>query len=217
MSVITPARLLKRGRGTQKGDTLIEVLFAFAVLSLIIIGALSIMNQGTLASQRSLETTLVREEIDGQATTLRFLHDAYVAKYQSGAVYAPNTPANEWATMVSKLSATSLTPFSGVTSCPTPPPGSFILDPVKAHFVGIDTLLKRSTSFAQLVYDPTGTIFIESDGVWIEAIKSPNTETDPNKQNVTYIDFHINACWDAPGNGPPMTIGTIVRLYEPLN
>lgn len=217
MPVIRSARFLKRGNGVQKGDTLIEVLFAFAVLSLVIIGALSIMNQGTLASQRSLETTLVREEIDGQATTLRFLHDAYVAAYHPGAVYAPNTPANEWATMVSKLSATTATSFGGVTSCPTPPSGSFILDPVNAHFVGIDTALKPSTTFAQLVYDSTGTIFKESDGVWIEAVTSPNTETDPNKQNVTYIDFHINACWDAPGNGPPMTIGTIVRLYEPLN
>lgn len=52
----------------QRGDTLIEVLFAFSILSLVIVGAMTIMNQGTLASQRSLETTLVREEIDSQAT-----------------------------------------------------------------------------------------------------------------------------------------------------
>lgn len=199
----------------QRGDTLIEVLFAFAVLSLVIIGALTIMNQGTLASQRSLETTLVREEIDGQATTLRFLHDAYVAKFQPNATYAVNTPAYEWATMVSKLSATSSTSFGGVTSCPTPPSGSFILDPVTAKYQGVNTKLAPAKTFAQLVYNSSN-VFTESDGVWIEGIKSSDVQTDPNKQNVTYIDFHINACWDAPGNGPPMTIGTIVRLYEPL-
>ena len=38
-------------RTLQSGDTLIEVLFAFAVLSLVIVGALSIMNQGAVSSQ----------------------------------------------------------------------------------------------------------------------------------------------------------------------
>jgi type II secretory pathway pseudopilin PulG len=199
----------------QKGDTLIEVLFAFAVLSLVIVGALAIMNQGTLASQRSLETTLVKEEINGQATTLRFLHDAYVAKFQPNTTYAINTPAGQWATMASKLSATSSTSFGGLTTCPTPPPGSFILDPTTATYQGVDAKLAPSKTFAQLVYNASN-VLTESDGVWIEGIRSTAVQVDPNKQNVTYIDFHINACWDAPGNGPPMTIGTIVRLYEPL-
>ena len=92
MSVVTMRSNAQR-KNLQRGDTLIEVLFAFAVLSLVIIGALTVMNQGTLASQRSLETTLVREEIDGQATTLRFLHDAYVAKYQPNITYPANSPA----------------------------------------------------------------------------------------------------------------------------
>jgi type II secretory pathway pseudopilin PulG len=208
--------MFKTSRVSEKGDTLIEVLFAFAVLSLVIVGALTLMNQGTLASQRSLEITLVREEIDGQATTLRFLHDAYVAQFQPNETYAANTPAGQWATMVSQLSATSSTSFGGVTSCPTPPSGSFVLDPVTATYQGVGAKLAPSTTFAQLVYNSSN-VLTASDGVWVEGIKSTDVQTDPNKQNVTYIDFHINACWDAPGSGPPMTIGTIVRLYEPLN
>jgi len=200
----------------QRGDTLIEVLFAFAVLSLVVIGALAIMNQGTLASQRSLETTLVRQEIDGQATTLRFLHDAYVAKFQPGTTYAANTPAGQWVAMTSNLMATSTTSFGGLTSCPNPPSGSFILDPTTARYQGANARLAQSTTFAQLVYNSSN-VFTQSEGIWIEGVRSTETQTDANKQNVTYIDFHIKACWDAPGNGPPMTIGTIVRLYEPIN
>mgnify|MGYP007031190970 CR=1 FL=1 len=90
-------RVERSRKGFRPGDTLIEVLFAFSVLSLIIIGSLSIMNQGTLAAQRSLEITLVRDQIDAQATTLRFLHDAYVAAYQPNLTYDPATPAGQWA------------------------------------------------------------------------------------------------------------------------
>jgi hypothetical protein len=194
---------------------LIEVLFAFSVLSLIIIGALSIMNQGSIASQRSLETTLVRQEIDGQATTLRFLHDAYVAVYRPDTTYDPTTPAGKWQALSDDLSATTPTSLTGLTECPaTPPSGSFILDPTTAAYSGLNTRMVRSQTFAQLTYTSTG-VFRQAEGIWIEGILPSGNETDPNKQNVRYIDFHINACWDSPGQGPPMTIGTIVRLYEP--
>lgn len=211
MPIKTPTRRLR-----QAGDTLIEVLFAFSVLSLVIIGALSIMNQGTIASQRSLETTLVREEIDGQATTLRFLHDAYIAQFHPGAVPTDGTPAKEWYTMVSNLTATTPSTVGGTATCPTPPSGSFVLDPVTAKYQGVDAKLAQAQTFAQLAYNTSG-VFTESDGIWIEGILSTKVQTDVNQQNVSYIDFHINACWAGPGQGPVMTIGTIVRLYEPLN
>ena len=201
----------------QRGDTLIEVLFAFSILSLVIVGAMTIMNQGTLASQRSLETTLVREEIDSQATTLRFLHDAYVAAYQSHGSYDPATPAGQWKLMTDDLSATSASAFdTGSTTCQSAPGGSFILNGAQAKYIkGTSVVLKPATTYAQLKYDPTSNELIDSEGIWIEGIKSAVNPGDPNAQNAQYIDFHIRACWDNPGPGPVMTIGTIVRLYEP--
>ena len=198
----------------EAGDTLIEVLFAFAVLSLVIIGALSIMNQGSIASQRSLETTLVKEEINGQVSALNFLHDAYIAAYQPGADFDVNTAAGQWQKMVSSLSSTTPSTYGGGSTCPTTQPeGSFVLDPVTATY---QTNLQQAQTFAQLGYNGSN-VFTESDGVWVEGIKSTTIETDVNKKNVTYIDFHVNACWPGPGSGPVMTIGTIVRLYEPVN
>jgi type II secretory pathway pseudopilin PulG len=202
-------------RTAQAGDTLIEVLFAFAVLSLVIVGALSIMNQGAVSSQRALETTLVREEIDSQATTLRFLHDAYVSKFQSNGSYVVNTPAGQWVQMAAAITATTSSTFGNITTCPAAPSKSFILDPSNATFVSDTTKLVKATTYAQIQYAVSGQLQ-QSQGIWIEAVRSV-AETDPNKKNTRYIDFHINACWDGPGQGIPMTIGTIVRLYEPQN
>ena len=49
----------------QRGDTIIEVLLAVTVFSLVAIGAMMVMNQGTNSAQRSLEVTLVKQQIEG--------------------------------------------------------------------------------------------------------------------------------------------------------
>jgi len=201
------------GRVHQRGDTLIEVLFAFTVFSLVVVSAISIMNQGTVAAQRALETTLVRSEIDAQATTLRFLHDAYVAKFQPGIAYDPATPAGQWVAMVATTRAQASS-FAGAATCPGAPSGSFILNTATAQFVGTNTKLQKATGIAKVTYDTASNGLIDSQGIWIEAIRSVAV-ADVNKQNTRYIDFHILGCWDSPGHGAPMTLGTIVRLYEP--
>ena len=204
-------------RRLQRGDTLIEVLFAFSILSLVIIGAMTIMNQGTIASQRSLETTLVRQQVDAQATTLRFLHDAYVAHFKTNGTYDAATPAGQWALMSLGISATGVSSFTNLSSCPSPPSGSFILDAANAKYVnGGGGQLVPASTFAQVTYDSVSNVLQQSQGIWIEAVRS-QASADVNQKNTRYIDFHIYACWENPGQGPPMTIGTIVRLYEPQN
>lgn len=207
--------MLKRLR-SQAGDTLIEVLFAFSILSLVIVGALMIMNQGAIASQRALETTLVRNEIDSQATAIRFLHDAYVTQFKPNATYDPATPAGQWSLMSQSLGGiTAASSFGTATSCPTPPAGSFIIDPTNAKYIaGSPTVLVHAVTTSMVTYDPVSGLLKQAQGIWVEAIRSP-AEVDVNKKNTRYIDFHIYACWDSPGQGLPMTIGTIVRLYEP--
>lgn len=203
-------------RYIQRGDTLIEVLFAFTILSLVIVGAMTIMNQGTLASQRSLETTLVRQQIDSQATTLRFLHDAYVAAYQTNRTYDIASPAGQWKLMADKLLSTAASSFdTGSQTCPSAPPNAFILNGAQAKYVeGNSVIFKPAATFAQVTYNDTTGELVDSQGIWIEGIRSKAT-SDPNASNARFIDFHIRACWQNPGQGPVMTIGTIVRLYEP--
>ena len=204
----------------QAGDTLIEVLFAVTVFSFVVVSTLGIMNQGTAASQRSLEITLVRQQIDAQAETLRFMHDSYVAVYQSGLTFdvsdGSTSPAEEWYKMsTSGLSATSASPFGGsITVCPQPPEGSFVVDTRNVRFIdGTATTLQPSVTHAQLEYG-NDDAFVASRGLWVEPTPSA-VSSDPNQTKTGYIDFHIRACWEGSGLGTPMTTGTIVRLYEP--
>jgi len=44
----------------SRGDTLIEVLLAVTIFSMLAVGVITVMNQGTHAAQRALEITLVR-------------------------------------------------------------------------------------------------------------------------------------------------------------
>ena len=62
----------------KKGDTLIEVLLAVGIFSMIAISVVAVMSGGTSEAQLALETTLTREEIDAQAEALRYIHDSYI-------------------------------------------------------------------------------------------------------------------------------------------
>lgn len=208
----------------NRGDTLVEVLFATAVFSLVAVGCLSIMNQGTATAQRALEITLVRNEIDAQAEALRFLNSSYISAYQTDPNYSylPNTPAGQWKLLQDKVTTNNVSTFgaSGNT-CPTIPNGSFILNARKALYID-PSVLKPSgaKTFSRVVYDndnpPAAPVdaVTSAEGIWIEAVKVWPDNSN-NQGNVGYIDFHIRACWDSPGQSVPVTLGTIVRLYEP--
>jgi prepilin-type N-terminal cleavage/methylation domain-containing protein len=221
--------MLIRSHLKSRGDTLIEVLFAITIFSLVAVGGLAIMNQGTATSQRALEITLVRQEIDAQAETLRFLNSSYVAAYQNGAscpspappsVILPG-PAAQWQAMqCSIIAAGTVTalPFgAGATCSKKPPDGSFILNTHNATFIPLTTpnMFNLAQTFSQVRYDKSSGQVSSSDGIWIEAVRSPITDDSNHQKNAGYIDFNIRACWDSPGQSVPVTIGTIVRLYEP--
>lgn len=204
----------------ESGDTLIEVLFAIAVFSLVLVSALVLMNQGISASQRALEITLVRQQMDGQSEALRYLHGSYVEAYTPGSAttYPEGTPAEEYRKVIDFVRTagrTSASDFGGDTcTVPADPSKDFVLNPVSATLVtrAMKTnLFLQPTTFAQLTYSPTvSTELDHSYGMWIEGVRS----SSPG-ESAGYIDFHIRACWSAPGSSKPMNLGTIVRLYEP--
>lgn len=209
-------------RKRQNGDTLIEVLFAITVFSLIVVSSLSIMNQGTAASQRSVEITSVRQQIDAQAETVRFLHDSFVEAYKPGITYnvtdATSTPDEEYYKIIEHIKAhprSSPSTFGGGgASCVVPnnTTTDFILDPITASFYTASTkpgVFNTATTYAQLTYTPTNTLD-KSYGIWVEAIRVGTAGSSAG-----YIDFHIRACWSTVGISVPMNLGTIVRLYEP--
>lgn len=65
---------------TKRGDTIIEIMFAFAIFTLIAIITITMMNLGLAASERSLELVTARNELNAQAEALRFIHSSYIAE-----------------------------------------------------------------------------------------------------------------------------------------
>lgn len=206
-------------RSSEKGDTLIEVMFAFAIFALVAIGSLTVMNQGISTAQRSLEITLVRAQMDAQAEAIRYIHQAYVTSYQRGTLPAAGTTAAEWIKMKDK-GATAASKFGEIDAsgvlCPASTPGQhpFI---VNARTAKIRTAPPEMSPeggaslppFSQVLYNDDSSIK-EAYGIWVEAVPS-----GVSSNGTGFVDFHIRACWSAAGTSRPVTLGTIVRLYEP--
>ncbi len=201
-------------RTKNRGDTLIEVLFAMAVFSLVAVGSLSVMNQGTATAQRALEITLVRNEIDAQAEALRFMNTSYISAYNSGTNYTG--AAKEWSDMSVEIKTDTIIQDFGISAnkCPMIPNGSFIVNARKATYIKPTGSGAPGPSkiFSQVNYDNNDD-YLSAEGIWIQAIKV--APSGNNQDNAGYIDFNIRACWDSPGQSVPVTLGTIVRLYEP--
>lgn len=204
----------------SRGDTIIEVMFAVAVFAMIAVGSLSIMNQGVSAAQRSLEVTLVRQQMQAQAEAIRFIHDVYVTGYQQGGA-APSGIASEWKTMTVDNAEATASPFgvAAAATCPaTVPAGSgfhpFILNARTATVWSQTPSMAPASGtlppFSQVMYNTDSSI-AHAYGMWVEAVPSGPQAAGAAR----YVDFHIRACWDSVGTNHPMTLGTIVRLYEP--
>ncbi len=205
--------------GRERGDTIIEVLFAVTVFAMVAVGSLAIMNQGTATAQRALEITLVRQQMDSEAQAIRYIHQAYVASYQKDGT-APSGIAAEWPKMTNKLTGKGAGGASefGATSagtCPTTVPGEkpFLVNARTAMLWSGTPIMTAPTGaslppFSQIIYNDDSSIN-SAYGLWVEAVPSTNVD------GPGFVDFHIRACWDSAGGSAPMTLGTIVRLYEP--
>ncbi len=203
-------------RNSQSGDTIIEVLFAITIFSLVAVGGLSLMNQGTGMAQRALEVGLVRQQMDAQADALRYLNSAYIETFDSGGV-----ATDVWKRVVTDRREEQAQDFDTVSDnkgCHIPE-GNYhpfaldvtklgdALDPDKSSSTLSSLVLMPSTNntvtYAKVERVPQP----EAQGIWIEAVqKTPNSG---------FYDFHITACWLSPGQATPVKLGTIVRLYEP--
>lgn len=231
--------MIRRG---ERGDTIIEVIFAVTVFSLVAVGGITIMNQGAATAQRSLEIGLVREQIDSQADALRYIHSAYIA---NGAIQNVN-PAEKspWERVIAMAydyddtsNILSLGNLASGTECQSPPDGTgkpFAIDASK-----LPTTTNPSSSAPYLLtgqydgsYSDSGTAATKSlfsapatyaktlspavDGVGraaADGIWVQAVKSD-SATPVGYYDFHIMACWSSPGQSVPSTLGTIVRLYN---
>lgn len=194
----------------SRGDTIIEVIFAIVIFSFIAISSLTIMNKGVAIGEKALEISLVRQQINAQAEVLRFIHEA--------SVVTPASPhALTWTQLVSAQGQAAASEY-GVNNgeCLLPAGATyhpFVLNARTAQIwsnppsieAGADTSFPP---YPQVIYNDDSSIQ-DAYGLWIESV--PSSVLVARR----FVDFHIRACWAAPGSAVPMTIATIVRLYDP--
>lgn len=190
----------------SRGDTIIEVILAFVVFSFLAVGAITLMNRGVATAQYSLESTLVRQQIDAQAEAIRYARDAALRSTSDS-----DESVTQWREMTSRdgVARENATPFTlQDDQCQDLPTNAFIMNAHNGTLIKYGSQTRtsddaNSTPYARVIYDgDTGEA--HSWGLWVEAVKAEDDQK--------FVDFHIRACWYSPHSSMPATTGTIVRV-----
>lgn len=172
----------------RRGDTIIEVMLAVTIFSMVAVGAMTVMNSGLAIAQRSLEVTQARQQVDAQAEMLRFVHDR-----------SREDRSGQYASLWSSIQLVDAPQqLINTPSCPAKIDNSIALFP-SAGEIRLTTNYGEPGSFSRI------------DGDVARGISIQVTKVSGGRA----YDAYIQACWDSPGSSQPVTIGTIVRLYDP--
>lgn len=176
----------------QRGDTLIEVLVATVVLSVVTVSAFILMNRGMATTMQAVENTQVRQVMDGQLDMVRYIHNAALG---SESTSVPAQQAAEWANLLAKTNPTTITAFN---ACPNN------VDAKRFYITTAATEPKIRVAQYTATTRPAGQA-IAGDGIWLEAVR-PNA-------GANYIDVHVRACWNPIIGTTNQTLSTVTRLY----
>lgn len=188
----------------SRGDTLVEVLLATAILAFVITGTSYVMNRGLSDTQISLERTQIQAEIAGQAAILRALHAEAVA---SG---AENTGARQaWEEVVAMAVSGSTTMQKAVCKQADLSNNRFYFDNRGGSPDSWVTPIEIDSATSPVPQNASG-LPVVGDGLWVEAY-----ELSGMSGHGAY-DFYIKACWESSGVHTEQELRTVVRLYEIL-
>lgn len=225
----------------KRGDTLIEVMLAVGIFSMVAVAVVAVMSGGTSSAQTALETTLTREAIDAQAEALRFIQSSYIAEKDN----VNGDYVNLWQAIASNALdikdksgdyQKSITQFSP-DDCSNLYSGNnlknqhaFIIntrvlgsDPSAAFITASNGSFISASTYPRLVYVDEGNLASESfnpslssaEGIYIIAVRDPGSTTIAGTNKSAYYDFYIRTCWYGTGDKTPSTISTVMRLYDP--
>lgn len=205
----------------KRGDTIIEVLFAFAILSLVVILSISSMNNGVANAQSNLEASMARSEIDAQAEAIRFIHEAYITSLNES-----GSKTSQYAKIWEDLTKSTSEPIDFSTvSCDavgTALNNAFVINirnlaSADASKVVVKGKFKSADIYPRLVYSDSeyfanytsvfergnSTNVIHNEGIWDTVQKVENG-----------WEITIQVCWTSTGRKEPVTLDTVIRLYD---
>lgn len=190
---------MKRNQA-ERGDTLVEVTVAMAVLGLMLAASLAVINRGLMGVSNAVERTSVRASLSSQAELLRYVFD---------------DPVTNKVTYENILKRTNPNASLGKNGCEIGNGGFYLsvsgVPPVKMHALNqADTVGLTNNVYGQPEAGEVGNNSGVSRGIWIEGDKHDGQGDMPG-----YIDFYVRACWtphaaQQPGSG---RMESNVRVY----
>jgi len=229
--------------GLRRGDTLIEVMFAVGIFSLVAIAVVSVMSRSLRSVQAALETTMTRNEIDAQAEAIRFIQSAYVAEkdlaeserlytdaWKKIALWAEKNNTNDVFKFELEDSANCSELYEKVG-------GKTLID--KQNAFAVNTRKLGDGGDAEdvdvvVVTTKNSGVKFEEAGIYprlmygddSNSLSNMATSTDltmvegiyvvgVKDTGNTYYDFYIRTCWNSAGASSASTISTVIRLYNP--
>jgi len=172
----------------QSGDTIVEVMLATVIMSVIVSASFALVNRASRINQVSSERSEATNAMQSQAETLRLWRDAAIGQ---------NGDAERWE-QIKKDKLNDAGAVGSNNECANFLSGG--TDPTgdKAFYFGDDLSL---ISFATPNIDAPNI-----DGryfVWVEGFTGNG-----------YIDFYVHSCWQGPGGTGPQQGSLVYRLAQ---
>lgn len=178
----------------QRGDTLIEVLLATVVISIVIAAAFTLTNRASRGNQAAIERTTVANLMREQVELVRGIR---TSGYKTGS----------WNAIINNHTQSASPDYSSwdVSSwdVPTNTSKSFFIDPNTADLQDVNIVKGYNATDCPI---PNADAYPDDlFCIWVEAHLVGSND---------YVDIHVRAYWDGIGDLGPQRESLILRLQK---
>ena len=181
----------------ERGDTLVEVTVAMAVLGLMLAASLAIINRSLMGVSNAVERTSIRASLNTEVELLRYIFDDQVTNKKLVDDIVSKTQSDQKVEgRGCEIGASSFTLYdTGNQAAPVAKNELISDDKVAEHVGGKPGISQQG----------------QHNGIWIEGDKHDGQQNGMPG----YIDFYVRACWtpyaaQQPGSG---RMEANVRVY----
>lgn len=183
-------------RCDERGDTLVEVAIAMAIMGLMLAATMMIINRSLLGVMNAVERTASRGEVNSQVEMLRYVFDTQggVNKEVANDII-DSTPVGDTSQLAGDEHGCSIGGHGFYLEL-----GDSADQPIRRQGYA------STTNVAEDVFAAPH----PGNGIWIEGVKTEAEEAVPG-----YIDFYVRACWSpyASNEIGQGRLESIVRVY----